>query len=583
MRSLDRALAALALAALAAAAIVTALVATGDRSDAPLDVNLGPLVGVAFAGTGLYAWRRRPDSRFGALMAAVGLAWLVRSLQAVDDPELHIAGLLADTLPYALLVHMLVAFPDGRAEGWFERALVGLAYSVTTVVHFASIAFYDTTREECGCPRNPILIERNDSLADGVALAASGLGAVGLAGLIVLLTRRWRRAADPQRHGLAPVLAIGAVLCAALLVTLVADLTGFPDDAGEDAIDLMSLVVLTCIPFAFLAGLLRSRLSRDAAVRALIERLGAEREQRGGLRDALAEALGDPTLELAYWLPEQGAYADVAGRPVALPGPGSERAWAAVERDGRPVAAIVHDRSLCDEPDLVRSAGAAAALALDNERLAAELRARIEELRASRARLVDTADAERRRIERDLHDGAQQRLVALALGLRLARSKLDADPAAAAAMLEGAQDELAAATDELRELARGIHPPLLSDRGLDAAIDALASRSQVPVEVESMPTQRLPAPVEAAAYFVVAEALTNVARYSEASGATVRVVRENGRVAVEVADDGVGGADPDRGSGLRGLADRVATLDGRLDVRSPAGAGTTVRAEIPCG
>jgi signal transduction histidine kinase len=548
-----------------------------------LDVALGPLVGVAFAGTGLYAWRRRPESRFGLLMGAVGVAWLVRSLQAVDEPAPHIVGFLADALPYAILVHMLVAFPDGRVASAFDRGLVAVGYFVTTVLHTSWVLFYDTTRDGCGCPENPLLIERDDSLADGLASVASGVGAVGLTALTVVLVRRWRRASAPQRHALVPVLALGAVLGVLLVVSLVGDVTGAPDGVLEDDVDLLGLIVLTCIPFAFLAGLLRSRLSRDAAVRALIDRLGAGRVPRGGLRDALAEALGDPALELAFWLPERSTYADAAGHPVALPAEGAARAWTAVERDGRPVAAIVHDPALCDEPELVRSVGAAAALALDNERLDAELRAHIEELRASRARLVRTADGERRRIERDLHDGAQQRLVALALSLRLARSELERDPAAAAETLARAQDELAEATAELRELARGIHPALLSDRGLEAAVDALAGRAPVPVEVASMPRERLPAPVEAAAYFVVAEALTNVARYSEASRAEVRVARDDGHVTVEVADDGVGGADPDGGSGLRGLADRVAALDGRLDVTSASGSGTTVRAVIPCG
>jgi signal transduction histidine kinase len=195
---------------------------------------------------------------------------------------------------------------------------------------------------------------------------------------------------------------------------------------------------------------------------------------------------------------------------------------------------------------------------------------------------VETADAERRRLERDLHDGAQQRLVSLALGLRLARSKLGPESDQAGALLDEAIEELSDATEELRELARGIHPAVLSDRGLDAALVALAGRARLPVELNETPGERLPPPVESAAYFVVAEALTNVARYAQASRADVRVARANGRLVVEVSDDGVGGADPGRGSGLRGLADRVSALDGQLQVDSPSGRGTVVRADIPC-
>ncbi|HYH58638.1 MAG TPA: sensor histidine kinase [Thermoleophilaceae bacterium] len=227
--------------------------------------------------------------------------------------------------------------------------------------------------------------------------------------------------------------------------------------------------------------------------------------------------------------------------------------------------------------------GATAGLVLENERLEAALRARVEELRASRARIVEAGYAARRQLERDLHDGAQQRLVALALDLRLTRSKLDSDPGAAAALLDASIAELAQATDELRELARGIHPAILTDRGLGPALDALASRAPLPVELGDVPGERLPEPVETAAYYVVAEALTNVARYADATHAEISVARANGTLRVEVRDDGVGGADPGAGSGLRGLADRVAALDGRLQVSSPHGGGTVVRAEVPCG
>ena len=211
-----------------------------------------------------------------------------------------------------------------------------------------------------------------------------------------------------------------------------------------------------------------------------------------------------------------------------------------------------------------------------------ELEAKVAELRASRTRIVEAGYAERRRVERDLHDGAQQRLVALTMSLRLVRGKIETEPDAAAELLDEAMEELGEATRELRELARGIHPAVLSDRGLEAAVNGLADRSPVPVEILETPSQRLPAPVESATYFVIAEALTNVARYADAEAATVRVSRDNGAIEVEVRDDGVGGADPANGTGLRGLEDRVSALEGRLLVTSPDGVGTTVVARIPC-
>jgi signal transduction histidine kinase len=302
----------------------------------------------------------------------------------------------------------------------------------------------------------------------------------------------------------------------------------------------------------------------------------------GQVRDALADALEDPSLELHYWLPEAGRYVDAAGRPAELPENNPARAVSRIDRDGECIAVIVHDAALPDVGAHVRTVGAAAGLAIENERLDAELRAKIGELRASRERMLRFGVEERRRLERDLHDGAQQRLVSMALNIRLARAKLNEDPLSADKLLESAGEELDAALAELRELARGLHPAVLTDRGLGTALETLASRAPVPVEVAELPEERLPEAVELAAYFVVAEALTNVAKYSHASRATVGVTRENGRVTVEVADDGVGGADPGNGTGLRGLADRIAILEGRLEIDSERGRGTTIRARIPC-
>jgi signal transduction histidine kinase len=321
---------------------------------------------------------------------------------------------------------------------------------------------------------------------------------------------------------------------------------------------------------------------QSGAVSELVARLN-ETPQRGELHEALARALGDPSLELAYWLPRDERFVDAAGRPVELPKPDSGRAVTRVEREGRYVAALVHDPMLDEQHGHVEAVASAASLALENERLDAELRAKVAELRASRERMLRVGLEERRRLERDLHDGAQQRLVSTALNLRLARERLRDKPDSAEDLLSSAGDELDAALEELRELARGIHPAVLSDRGLAAALETLAHRAPVPVEVDSVPRERLPEAVELAAYFVVAEALTNVAKYAHASHARVSIQQENGRVVVAVEDDGVGGADPAEGTGLRGLADRLGILEGRLEVDSEAGRGTTVTARIPCG
>jgi signal transduction histidine kinase len=297
------------------------------------------------------------------------------------------------------------------------------------------------------------------------------------------------------------------------------------------------------------------------------------------VRELLAESLGDSSVSIAYWLPDRDMFVDERGRRVQLPDPATGRTWTVVERDGRPVAAIVHDAALDTSSELVHAAAAASSLALDNERLKADLRARVEELRRSRLRIVEATDAARRRIERDLHDGAQQQLVALALELRLLRARTG--DGELTPLVDGLSERLAVALAELRELARGIHPSVLTDRGLGPAIASLAERAPVVVETEVALEDRLPAPVEAAAYFLVAEALTNVAKYAQASAVRIDVRRENGAVLVDVFDDGVGGADIEAGSGLRGLYDRVAAVDGELTIDSPPGAGTRLRARIP--
>ncbi|HEU4973957.1 MAG TPA: sensor domain-containing protein [Baekduia sp.] len=298
------------------------------------------------------------------------------------------------------------------------------------------------------------------------------------------------------------------------------------------------------------------------------------------VRELLAESLGDHSVAIAYWLPDREMFVDEVGRPVELPDPASGRTWTAVERDGRPVAAIVHDAALDTSSELVQAAAAASSLAIDNERLKADLRARLEELRVSRLRIVEATDAARRRIERDLHDGAQQQLVALALEIRLLRARAR-EHEELHALIDGLSDRLSSALAELRELARGIHPSILTERGLAPAIRSLADRAPVVVDTHLEVDGRLAAPVESAAYFVVAEALTNVVKYAEASEVMVAVRRADGDILVEVADDGVGGVDVQSGSGLRGLQDRLAAVDGRLDIESPPGHGTRLRARIP--
>ena len=577
MRSLRRALIGIAFVGGAAGLVAIALVLTSDhaRDDRSLNLALGPVVGWAFIGAGLIAWWRRPDNRFGSLMTLIGFAWFAGSLTVSDAPGLFIVGVITSPLPFAMLLHLLLAFPSGRVEGRAPRTLVGLGYLDVLGVLPLAVLFTDTTDPDVcdGCPANPLLVVE-DSALEGVFLAIYlVLTLAVLLAVAVTLFLRWRRAPTAQRRLLGPLYLTGGATIIATILSFVAGEAG-GDSAGL-VISAVSVALLATVPFAFLWGLLRTRLAQSGAVAGIVRSGGED------LRDALATGLGDPSVELAYWLPDRGVYVDSDGQVVDLPDDAA-RAVTRIDHEGRCIAAIVHDPSLNEQPGLVTAAGAAAALSLENERLDAELRARVEELSASRARIVQAGLSERRRIERDLHDGAQQRLVALRLQLRLARDRAGEDPEAAQVMLDGAMSELDEALAELRELARGIHPAVLADRGLEPALSALAGRAPLPVQVTRAPEERLPAPVEAAAYFVVAEALTNVARYAQANRASVAVERQNGHAVVEVRDDGVGGADPARGSGLTGLADRLSALDGRLEVDSPAGGGTLVRADNPC-
>ena len=362
------------------------------------------------------------------------------------------------------------------------------------------------------------------------------------------------------------------MLYAANLTTLI---------AGSPSVLLMTVLnaALLTVPAALLWGLLRSRLARGGLAD-LFRELGTLRGVR--LEAGLAKALGDPGLVLAYRVPGERSYMDGRGQPVVLPAPGGDRAAAPVERDGRELAMLVYDASLDDDPELVGAVAAAAAIALDDARLQAESEDRLAELRASRERIVAAGDAERRRLERNLHDGAQQRLVSVALQLRMIQRHIRYRPGAAERLATSASEELSKSLEELRELARGIHPSVLN-HGLKAALGSLASRASVPTTV-SFQTAGSACPSRWSS-----RPTSSPARRWPTSPSTPRRPRPrygsraaNGVAVIEIADDGVGGADETAGTGLQGLADRVAALDGTLRILSPPGEGTVVTAELPC-
>jgi PAS domain S-box-containing protein len=820
------------------------LVLASDRESFEVGAALGLLAGASFAVSGLIAWWRRPFNRTGALMVGVGLTWFAGTLTEANSSIPFTIGLLLATLPLAVFLHLLVAYPTGVLERGLPRALVLVGYLITTIGQAVYLLFADRDSLDCrDCPANALLARSSEGAASAIDAGQRLAGAAVILLLIVVLVRRWRSASARSRSVYGPVYLTGGV--AGLLLAFALLVVEVSDRAADVTWGLL-LVALASVPLTFLAGLVKGRLAHAAVGQLVLQLSGTEAP--GELGDALRTALRDPTLRVAYWLPEAEGFVDIEGQPIELPETGSGESATLVEHDGRRVAALIHDEALGEEPELVQAACAAAGLALVNERLQAELRAGLEELRserdfislvvdnvpalvcvldregrfvrfnraceiasgytarevkgkhfaeiavpredvegvqtslkdalargeaqvnenywisrdgrrllivwtntaltdaegraqyvvstglditdrrraeeelresearfrelansapvmiwmtdsngeltffnqkwlefsgrplerdlgdgwsellhpedaelaiarfqaavrsnavyeqeyrllradgeyrwafdratprvlpdgtlagyigitiditerkeaerelmglhrelearlielkASRARIVEAADSERRRLERNLHDGAQQRLVSLSIGLRMAQSRLRSNVDEAEQLLLNASEELTHALQELRELARGIHPAVLTDRGLGPALEALLARVPFEVDVAVRLEERLPAQVEAAAYYIVAEAITNVAKYAQARAVSVSVSRQDGRACVEVVDDGVGGADPTAGSGLSGLVDRVEALEGRLEVASPEGRGTTLRAEIP--
>jgi PAS domain S-box-containing protein len=797
------------------------LIAIADLENPRLAVVIAVLAGLSFTIAGAFAAATRPENRTGAQMLAVGLLWSLGALQLTSGSLPFTLGYLLSGLAFVAFAHLILAYPTGHLRPG-DRWLVWGVLVAVTVGPFLVTLFDPTPIPTCDtCPRSAFLVSDNSSLAraSGVLLAL-GAAAIGAA-FIVRLVRRYRQATPPLRRVLGPVYLFTLVS----LVTLVASgLIATISASAGFIIELAALASLALMPVAFVAGVLRTRLAR-AGIADLAIAIG----NGTPLRDALADALGDPSLQLAYWSPERDSWVDEDGRMLSDPIAKGAQAATFVEQGGKRVAALIHDRTLTEQRALVDAVAATVSLAFEKERLQAEVRAQYrfletiintvpsllsvvdtqgrfrnfnraveiasgiedrdlidgayfwdvfisreereamierfhqaapdfaeaeyeniftdatgqerviawrtaplvdetgnvlrivaggidisdrkrrevdlqrqrdfantvadtipsyivitdrvgivvpaganrafceafgrhvdelagtsilelvapsdqpsarlaiagaangiaqserentwiggdgpltvawtatpildqrgtarvlvsgmdvserkrqeKELRASRSRIVAATDAARRRLERNLHDGAQQRLAALSLSLRFAESRLPDDPAEAAELLKGARDQLASALDELRELARGLHPNVLTDRGLGPALESLVIRSPFPVDVDA-PNERLAPAIEAAAYYVASEALANVAKYAHAASAGVRITEDDQRreIVVEVMDDGIGGADPSRGSGLKGLEDRVEALDGTLEVESPPGVGTLIRARIP--
>ena len=533
-----------------------------------IETQVTVAAGLAMFLGGVLAWApgtARFGSRCGLLCVGAGVTWFLDQFLALATaPTLVVLSAAIAGLWLTFLVHATTTFPDGRSAPGLERLVIAYAYvsgPLWNVLVLVALAPPGAgTREELLGAAN----------ADPVVhIVDAAIGLVLVVGVMAVLVRRIGRATPAARWAFVGVWSAGLVLVLGGAAVVLGDLTGSLDPAvGYDAV---VSVLAAIVPVALCATVLRSRLGRVAAL------VVSLRDARTGVqvRDAVADALQDPTLDIRYPRVDAEGWVDDAGRPSPQPGPDA----ALIARDGRTVAAVVHDPALRYRADLLAAVTAAARLSLENVALRADLLAQLAEVRTSRARIVDAADAERRRVERNLHDGAQQHLLLASATLGRVRSR-NADPELAP-LIDDAAEATRAAHAELRELARGLHPPLLTSDGLDAAFEALADRLPLPVAVIGTTGRRLPPTVEATAYYVVAEALTNSVKHAAAPRTAVRVQRGGGRLEIEVADDGAGGAAPE-GPGLQGLADRLAALGGRLEITARPVAARRCGRACPC-
>ena len=566
----------------AAVVIVSAavLVVPTNLSAVPLAFRVTTLaVGWAMVASGLIVWSRRPGNAIGPTLIVAGVLWLVGRLQGAEPLPLAIVANLSNTASQVMLLGVLLAFPTGRVGSRVGWLILGLAAILATGSNLLQATTSPVRPGPGTQPPNPLYIPIDPGLLAPlqVAFAAGTLMLVGAS--IIFFAIRWRHATPPARRSYRPLFLAGLVIGPTIAILEPIIRSGRLPVEVAQLLVLVQVLTIALLPAAVMIGVLQLRMARGAVADLVVELGDTPEPER--LREALAGALGDPSLEVVYWSPPFRTFLDRNGVPTD-PADATDQAVTYLERDGRPIAAILHDPALAEDPGLVAAVGSAVRLAVENDRLTEEVRSQLAEVQASRTRIVEAADAERRRVERNLHDGAQQRLVALSLALKRARSQLpeDADDDVAAT-LDDASTQLTTALAELRELARGIHPAVLTEAGLAAALRGLARDAPVRVEARIAIPDRLSPTIEATAYFVVAEAMANVAKYADASTINLIAEADDGMLRVEVADDGKGGADASAGSGLRGLADRVAAVGGRLDVRSMPGEGTRVVARLP--
>jgi signal transduction histidine kinase len=540
----------------------------------------GALV-LAWIGSGIYIWWQRPASRLGPLLTAFGFLISGFSLSASGNAVVYTLGMVVWAGFLVGFAYVCLCFPSGRLESGLERWFVTAFALAAALVWGISLTLAHVlptggSRVECGsqCPHNPIeLIGANAGIATALHTASSVVFTIGAIGLAMLLFNKARLGSRVRRRTITPVAVVVIVGLAVFIVTL-SVLPIYPE-ARQPFLVAVNLLTLAT-PLAMVAGLARGQSFAAFSVGRVAMRARHEPMTPAAVQAVIADALGDPTLRLGLWDSERAAYLDVAGVPIELPANGSNRQVTRVTRDEQHLAALIHDPAFDADAEVLEGLAATSLMLLENTRL-------VEELRASRARLVETGARERRRIEKDLHDGAQQRLIGIQI--RLARASELADRDDLVQQLDATQNEAESALEELRELSHGVYPVLLADHGLAAALRSVGSNSSLPIQVHDEGVERSSDVVEAAVYFCAREAIQNAAKHA-GSGATVTVTlaRRNGAIEFAVSDDGAGMPPLDGeldGGGLVGMRDRIETVNGWLDVVSAPGEGTTVRGRVP--
>ena len=509
----------------------------------PTDVALDLVTGWTIALSGLVAWRRRPESRVGPLLVVSGLTWFLGNLIVSNITSVAFVGALLLMVHRAPIFQAVLTYPTGRSSRRGEAIAIGSVYVY---------AFID-----------PFIPGEILTLAVAV-------------GLVVTTAQSWRIASGPPRAARR----VGVVAAVILALALVAGSLGRLLGAGEGAEELLLWIYEGALIVAALlltVDLSRRKWSEITLTRLVVD-LG-DAQEIIAVRSRLAAALGDPSLRVAFFMPEDGHLVDEYGHPIVSPDDGEGRSVTTILDGGEPVALLIHDPSVLESPELVDEVASAARLALANVRLRAEVQRQVDDVAASRRRILDVGEAERQRLRRELEEGVGRELEEAA-GLLASARQAESSVTSGAEVLGGVEQELQRSREEVADLAAGLHPSLLAEGGLERALATLGARCHPPARVR-VTSEQLPASVEAIIYFVCAEALTNATKHARATRVDLVVSSRAGVVLVEVTDDGIGGAETSTGSGLSGITDRVEALGGWSSVASPVGGGTSVRASIP--